>query len=83
MTESTTRTIEFRLAPAADLARRCEDANKALVIVQWAIEDVYQQCDADVAFIGDLELADWKRTLREASAALALAAVALGSVDAG
>lgn len=74
------RTVEFRMAPPADLARRCIDANKALLVVQWAIEDTYQQCDGDEAIVDIGQLSAWKRTLRDANAALALAAVALGSL---
>jgi len=71
------RTVQLRMPSAADLARRCEDANRELLRIQWALEDA----DRNEQII-DFETAhEWKTTVREANAALALAAAALGSLD--
>lgn len=74
------RTVEFRLAPASDLAKRCDEANKILLKAQWEIEDIYNQTDADEAVIDVGRLSDWKAHMRTANAALVLAAAALGQV---
>jgi hypothetical protein len=77
MSEQSTRTVPFRMPSADDLARRCEEANQALVKIQWALEDVDQRelvIDFDDAH-------DWIPDVRAANAALAIAAVAFLSMD--
>lgn len=76
MPDPTTRTVTFGLAPPRDLAQRCEDANKALLKVQWALEDAYQA----EQYIDSEDAYQWRHDIRAANAALVLAAVALGSV---
>lgn len=61
-----------------ELSERCQAAQKALIRVQWVLQDVcFEYAWADEIAFDEHDVEKWILVLRDANAALALAAVAL------